>query len=95
LREELTENNPFAKVEKPRVPATVKPALTPDEVEAILRASEGKEWLKLRDRALILLLLDTGLRIHEAHALTVEDASRNALFIRGKGGKQRVVFLSH
>ena len=94
LREELTENNPFAKVEKPRVPATVKPALTPDEVEAILRACEGKEWLKLRDRALILLLLDTGLRIHEAHALTVEDASRETLIIKGKGGKQRMVFLS-
>jgi len=94
IREGLTENNPFAKVEKPRVPATVKPALTPDEVEAILRACEGNEWLKLRDRALILLLLDTGLRIHEAHALTVEDASQEALLIRGKGGKQRVVFLS-
>jgi len=73
----------------------VKPALTPDEVEQILHACEGKEWLRLRDKALCLLLLDTGLRIHEAHALTVEDASRNALFIRGKGGKQRVVFLSH
>ena len=95
MREELTANNPFQRVEKPKVPATVKPALTPDEVEQILQACEGKEWLRLRDKALCLLLLDTGLRIHEAHALTVEDASRNALFIRGKGGKQRVVFLSH
>jgi integrase/recombinase XerC len=42
-----------------------------------------------------LLLLDTGLRIHEAHALTVEDASQDTVLIRGKGGKQRVVFLSH
>jgi site-specific recombinase XerD len=95
MREELTANNPFQRVEKPKVPPKVKPALTPDEVEQILQACEGKEWLRLRDKALCLLLLDTGLRIHEAHALTVEDASRNALFIRGKGGKQRVVFLSH
>ena len=95
MREELTTNDPFAKVEKPKAPATVKPALTPDEVEQILQACEGKEWTRLRDKALILLLLDTGLRIHEAHKLTVEDASQDAVLIRGKGGKQRVVFLSH
>jgi integrase/recombinase XerD len=94
LKEELTTHNPFQKVEKPKAPAKVKPALTPDEVEAILRACEGKKWLRLRDKALILLLLDTGLRIHEAHALTVGDAKQEVLLIRGKGGKQRVVFLS-
>jgi site-specific recombinase XerD len=95
LREELTTHDPFAKVEKPRLPAKLKPALTPDEVEAILRACEGKDWLRLRDKALCLLLLDTGLRIHEAHALTVGDTKRDMLLIRGKGGKQRAVFLSH
>jgi site-specific recombinase XerD len=94
IKEELTTNNPFAKVEKPKPPAKVKPALTPEEVNAILKACDGKHWLRLRDKALILLLLDTGLRIHEAHALTVGDASRDALLICGKGGKQRVVFLS-
>jgi integrase/recombinase XerD len=95
LREELTANDPFQKVEKPKVPPKVKPALTPEEVEQILKACNGKHWLRLRDKALILLLLDTGLRIHEAHNLTVADASQDALLIRGKGGKQRVVFLSH
>jgi len=94
IKEELTTHDPFAKVEKPKLQPTLKPALTPDEVEQILRACEGKDWLRLRDRALILLLLDTGLRIHEAHALTVGDASQETLLIRGKGGKQRVVFLS-
>ncbi|BCW94685.1 MAG: tyrosine-type recombinase/integrase [Fimbriimonadales bacterium] len=94
MREGLTENDPFSKVDKPRVPQKVKPALTPEQVDAILRACEGKDWLRLRDRALILLLLDTGLRIHEAHKLTVGDARQESLLIRGKGGKQRVVFLS-
>ena len=51
LREELTTNNPFAKVEKPRQLPTLKPALTPDEVEQILQACDGKDWLRLRDRA--------------------------------------------
>jgi len=94
IREELTTNNPFAKVEKPKLQPTLKPALTPREVEQILQACDGKDWLRLRDKALILLLLDTGLRIHEAHKLTVADAQQETVLIRGKGGKQRVVFLS-
>ena len=94
LREELTTNDPFRKVEKPKAPPKVKPALTPEEVEQILQSCDGKHWLRLRDKALVMLLLDTGLRIHEAHKLTVGDASRESLLIKGKGGKQRIVFLS-
>jgi site-specific recombinase XerD len=94
LREELTTNDPFAKVEKPKLLPTLKPAMTHDEVEAILRACDGKHRQHLQDKALCLLLLDTGLRIHEAHALTVADAKQEVLLIRGRGGKQRAVFLS-
>ncbi len=51
----------------------------------------------LRDRALVLLLADTGLRIGEVAALRVEDVDLVAGRIwvrRGKGGKSRVVFAS-
>jgi len=83
-----------AHVAIPRARREIKPALTPEEVDAILRACKGRTWQRKRDYALVLLLLDTGLRIHEAHALTVGDASQDAVLIRGKGGKQRWVFLS-
>jgi len=94
IREGLTEHNPFAKVEPPKREQKLKPALQPEQVEAILQACEGKHWLRLRDKALILLLLDTGVRIHECHQLRVCDVAQNALILRGKGGKQRVVVLS-
>ncbi len=94
IREGLTESNPFAKVEPPKREQVLKRALTPEEVEKLLQACAGKGWLPLRDRALILLLLDTGLRIHEAHALRVGDVAQDVLVVRGKGGKQRIVHLS-
>ena len=94
IREGLTEHNPFVKVEPPKREQVLKPALNPEQVEALLQACEGKHWLRLRDKALILLLLDTGLRIHECHQLRVCDVLQNALILRGKGGKQRVVVLS-
>ena len=78
----------------PRAKRTVLPALSASEVDAILRATGGRTWQRKRDYALILLLLSTGLRIHEAHKLTVADASQDALLITGKGSKQRWVFLS-
>ncbi|MGC8782940.1 MAG: tyrosine-type recombinase/integrase [Armatimonadota bacterium] len=93
LREGLTEHNPFAKIQPPKREQVLKRALTPDEVQRLLAACKGNDWLNLRDRALILLLLDTGLRIHEAHALKVADVQNDVVVVRGKGGKQRVVVL--
>ena len=48
-----------------------------------------------RDRALFCLLLDTGLRVAEAAALTVDDVGLDEKMIRvsTKGGKQRTRFL--
>ena len=78
----------------PRAKRTIRPALTERELDALLAACNGRTWQRKRDHALILLLLSTGLRIHEAHKLTVADASQDALLITGKGSKQRWVFLS-
>ena len=53
-----------AHVAIPRARREIKHALTPEEVDAILRACKGRTWQRKRDHALVLLLLDTGLRIH-------------------------------
>lgn len=51
---------------------------------------EAAPWIAQRDRTLLLLLYGAGLRISEALAVKVSDADgRNALLIRGKGGKER------
>ncbi|MCL6476473.1 MAG: tyrosine-type recombinase/integrase [Firmicutes bacterium] len=93
-REGLIDRSPMQQVRPPKREQVLKPALTPEQVQNLLTACEGKHWLRLRDRALILLLLDTGLRIHEAHSLHAGDVLQGMLVIRGKGGKQRVVVLS-
>jgi len=74
------------KIEKKRLPV-----LTADEVGTVLKACPSP-----RDKAIILLMVDTGLRRSEVIALNWSDidfTSGLALVKRGKGGKARSVVI--
>jgi site-specific recombinase XerD len=69
-------------------------ALNPDEVAKVLAVWSGQDNISVRNRALVALLLSTGLRRAEAVALEWRDIdlNRGILFVRhGKGDKQRSV----
>ena len=58
--------------------------------------TEGRRPTMVRDRAIVLVLLDTGMRISELCDLRREDyysATGRLIIEHGKGDKQRVVFL--
>ena len=79
------------------LPAQAPRALEPPEQKRFLRAVE--RFASARDRAIVLLLFYTGLRISECAALTVEDvrlSSRKGLVIvrTGKGNTYREVPLN-
>lgn len=63
------------------------------EIEQLLELADGDAPLALRNRALLELLYSGGLRSAEAVALDLGDVDfeREAVHIRGKGGKERVV----
>ncbi|MDD3580100.1 MAG: tyrosine-type recombinase/integrase [Desulfobacca sp.] len=71
----------------------IVPYLTPEEVEALARACQGRH--RLRDELLILTLFQTGLRISEALSITPRrigsHAAHPVLYIEGKGKKPRMV----
>lgn len=82
-------------------PAPSKPRiakLSDAEVEAMLRACRGSRFQDYRDKAIMLLLLDTGLRASELTGLTVDDVDyrhRRVAHVRhGKGDKERWVAFS-
>lgn len=94
LKQELVEHDPFLKLRAPRLTELHKPALSTDEVKRLLDGCTGKDWQRLRDRAILLVCLDTGLRLSELLAMRVADGKRDRFIVTGKGRKQRVVFLS-
>ena len=85
--------NPMRKVTMPKRPQTRRPAVSLDDVRRILEACEDARD-PLRERAIVLVLTDTGIRASELCALRVGDLEGNRLFVRhGKGDKSRPVFV--
>ncbi|RMF48587.1 MAG: hypothetical protein D6755_03600 [Anaerolineae bacterium] len=85
----------FRKVKAPKVDHTPLPPVPQEDVQALLKTC-GPDWYGLRDRAVILALLDTGARAAEFLALNVEDVNLvtgDVHIASGKGGKPRTVFL--
>jgi integrase/recombinase XerD len=82
-------------VDKPRSRRPPPHPYTLDEVRRMLASCDGGQNAE-RDRTIVLLMLDTGLRVSELCAADVRDydSRRGQLVIRhGKGDKQRSVYL--
>jgi integrase/recombinase XerC len=79
----------------PRLKKGLPRPVTPDEAVNLadgVDALAGTDWIGARDRAVLLLMYGSGLRIAEALSLTGRDAALGeVLQVAGKGGKQRVV----
>jgi len=71
--------------------------LLPEELEKMFAVVEVKDVLGLRDRTILEILFSTGLRVSELVSLNREQINLEAgeFGVIGKGGKARVVFLSH
>lgn len=71
--------------------------LSTDQVERLLNAPSGRSLRALRDRAILEVLFSTGLRVSELVSLTRDQVDLRAreFSVVGKGGRTRVVFLSH
>lgn len=88
--------DPTDEVRGPRLARTLPNWLSREEVEALLNAPEDDAPETVRDRAMILLLYASGLRVSELCALPMGavDARQAVVRVRGKGGKDRLVPVS-
>jgi integrase/recombinase XerC len=88
------EESPFGRIKNVRLPQKIVEPYTPEEVGRILSVCDERSELGARDRAIVLLLLDCGLRLNELVQLELGDVDFEEQRIRvrcGKGNKQRVV----
>jgi len=91
-REELILENPFNRLKPPKIEKKVIQALTPTEIERLFKEVAGKSPIDIRNKAILSVLLDTGLRVSELANLSLDDIDSGSILVRhGKGGKQRMV----
>ena len=105
FRAEMIEKNPAALVQMPKLHKKEIIRLDPDEVAILLDYVENggnmskqqkafHDKTKIRDLAIITLLLGTGIRVSECVGLDIKDVDfkNNGILIRRKGGYEAVVY---
>ncbi len=95
--EDEIDRSPMEHVAKPLVPEIPVPVVTDEDLARLLAACAGKDFMALRDTALIRLLIATGGRRGELAALKVDDIDLTTDTIRviGKGSRPRTLVLSN
>lgn len=97
--EKLCKINPTLQIKQPKLPQKLPKILTETDVEEMLRISKsfGKNKTEMiRNHCLMELLYATGMRVSELLSLPASVANHKSemIYIKGKGGKERLVPLS-
>lgn len=95
-RSETGDPDPAApRIRGPRIKKGLPRPVTPEEaanLADLTDATANEDWIGARDRAVLLLMYGSGLRIAEALSLQGRDVPLGeTLQVTGKGGKQRLV----
>jgi len=92
-REEFIRTNPMRKIRAPKVLKKIMRPFTREDIDNLLLLCSGHRFVDIRNTAIILLFLDTGLRLFELASIQCNDMNfeHETIIVMGKGGKERVV----
>lgn len=95
VTEDELDVSPMERLVAPTVPEQPVPVLRPAELSALLKACAGKGHVERRDAAILMLFMDTGMRLSELSGLGVADVDlerdQAVAFVVGKGRRGRAV----
>ena len=92
LKRNLISSTPFANLKKPILPKTVIKPISSEQVIRMINCCSNHSYGK-RDKAIILLLYDAGLRRLELCNIKIEDVDmkQGSIKVMGKGARERYV----
>ena len=93
VNEELLDASPSVRLSQPKIPTYVITTFTPEQIEQMLATCDLKTPMGFRNYVMLLVLLDTGMRVAELCTLTVEDVHERYVKVFGKGRKEREIGL--
>jgi len=85
--------NPIAHIKAPKYPEKVIAPLRQEHIGRLLLLCDDDSFLSLRNKAIFLTFLDTGLRLSELASVQLPDIdfNRGVIKVMGKGAKERFV----
>ncbi|MCR1898080.1 tyrosine recombinase XerC [Irregularibacter muris] len=89
----ILDSNPAMELEPPKIYSRHPVYLQLKEAQKLINSIEGTH--KERDKAIITLFLNCGLRLSELTNIKLEDIQEDTLKVVGKGNKERTVYLSN
>lgn len=91
--EEELDRSPMRTMKPPTVPEVEVPVIPDGDLKRLFATCKGKTYADRRDMALLMLLLDTGVRLSEVTDRHVGDLDLDmkVLHVLGKGGRTRPV----
>ncbi|MCR8745240.1 tyrosine-type recombinase/integrase [Romboutsia lituseburensis] len=100
LDKKLIKSSPMNAVKSIKAKRKPKEDITDSDFKALIKAIDVTKYHEYRDYVIIQLIMDTGMRLGETLALTIEDVDidRRAILIPSeitKGKKERYVFFSN
>jgi integrase/recombinase XerD len=92
-REGYLEANPMDSIRAPRTPKRQVLPFNEEQARALLTAPNRKTVAGLRDSVMVLMLLDTGIRVSELLGIRMQDVDweRGMIAVMGKGSRERSV----
>ncbi len=94
IEEEILTKNPAEKITYlPEKKPMIK-TFNHEHVKAIINFYSGKFYLDVRNKTLVTMLIETGIRNSEIRQIQLKDISENSIKILGKGNKVRYVPIS-
>ena len=90
-QEEYIQANPMEKVRWGKQNKPIIKTFTHKEVALMIKAYNGCDFLKVRNRAILAMLFDTGIRCSELCNLQSNAVKDNYITVWGKGNKERSV----
>lgn len=98
VKEHIIATNPTADIDPPKKSVTLPKYLTIEEAVHLLDTikQDRDSKTRIRDYAIVVLFLNTGMRLSELVGLNLESCDRELTFVKvlGKGNKERIIYLN-
>lgn len=96
IEEEYLEekNNPMRRIKSLKEEKRVILTFNDEEVKRIINDVKEETYSNIRDKLILIILFDTGIRVSELCNIKEVDISMRHILIHGKGSKERLVYIS-